>query len=136
MNTFQEIHAWMAGAGEHFEDVCEPVCQMFFRWIDDLRGYRGNELVCGFSARAGHVDIMLQPRAAVALPVVLGRPVFNLAGNGVESFGCELIAPGFWSLTPSVNLPELIHGFAVLYNVPQPAPWERVLAAAVEKAVR
>lgn len=139
MNTFDEVYDWMAGAAAEFDDPSEPVCQMFFRWVDDLDQYWGEELACGPSLRPGHIDVMFQRRAAIAVPLVTGSPAFLRSGleetvEGVDTFGAKLIASdargGIYSLTPSLNLPGVIHFFVVLYNVPQPAPWEqRVILA-------
>lgn len=34
-------------------------------------------------------------------------------------------APGIWCLSPSLNVPGLVHAFVVLYGVPDPAPFDK-----------
>jgi hypothetical protein len=128
LKTIAEVVEWQEGAAARFEDPAIPVCQLFFRWVEEPRGYRGDELVCGM--QLGQFGVWLGPEEAIALPVALGDCELDTIGC-VLKFGAVLITPGVWRLTPSFNAPGLIHAFVVLYGVPDPAPWERriILAA-------
>ena len=35
------------------------------------------------------------------------------------------LAPGVWDVLPSIVVPDQIHAFVTLVNVPDPAPWEK-----------
>ena len=128
MKTVAELREWRAGAEEEFGDASIPVCQLFFRWTFLRLAARG-ELVCGpIEGRPDHIGIVLDQDVEFALPVVLGPP--ELFVDGVEKFGLTQIVPGVWAVSPSLNLTGLVHAFLVLYDVPDPAPWEqRVILA-------
>jgi hypothetical protein len=53
-----------------------------------------------------------------------GQPELHADGS-VKIFGSRKIGPGTWVVTPSLNVPEMIHAFLVLCGVPEPAPWEQ-----------
>jgi hypothetical protein len=67
--------------------------------------------------------LWISPAHPIPIPIVLGREVTDDAGDLVK-FGSERVIPGVWALNPSLNVPGLIHAFVVLYDVPDPAPWE------------
>jgi hypothetical protein len=128
MKTFAEVSEWIAGAKEEMVlDLLgrEPITQCFFRWVGDISTYVGKELVCG---RAGR-DVVLQflPKSArLAVPLAIGEPQYGEDG-GVEIFGAEQLTAALWSLRPSLHVPGVIHTFVVLYQVPDPAPWQRMI---------
>lgn len=123
MKTFRAVSEWCAGAAEELGDPSAAVCQLFFRWQDDLRAVDGVDLVCGL--HEGSLTILLGPKfPALPIPVEVDGPRLDERG-GLACFGVEPIAPGVWALTPSLNAQGLIHAFVVLYEVPSPAPWER-----------
>jgi hypothetical protein len=132
MKTFEAVLEWMEGSAAAFLDPAMPVCQLFFRWVDDLAACRGDELICGL--QGNDVAIILHPlHAGIALPVQSGEAEFNEEHGSVEKFGAVKIAPGLWALAPSVNIPGVIHAFVVLYGVPEPAPWERLIVMPGER---
>jgi hypothetical protein len=53
------------------------------------------------------------------------RTVCSTCAQVLAAFGIIEIVPGLWHLTPSLNLPGVLHMFVVVYDVPSPAPWER-----------
>lgn len=117
-----DLEQWFAGACAEFSDPSEPICQLFFRWQDEIDAYAGEELVCG--AANGEFVLRLGPRFP-SIPLAI-EPEPRIGEDGaLQAFGAEEIAPGVWSLSPSLNVPEFIHGFVVFYDVPRPAPWAR-----------
>lgn len=129
MRTFSEVLAWCDGAAEAYGDPAAPVCQLFVRWCDDLERYvarlegaADGELACGLAG--GRPTLVLGPAFhLLPLPIQKGAP--ELEGGDLVMFGAKLITRGVWALAPSLNVPGLIHGFVILYDVPEPAPWER-----------
>lgn len=123
MKTCPEVAEWCDGAARAYGDPSVPVCQLFFRWQSDLKRISGQDLVCGI--HNGDVILGLGPAfPPLPLRVATGEPTFN-EHDELTAFGAEVIAPGVWALTPSLNAEGLIHGFVVLYGVPDPAPWEQ-----------
>lgn len=123
MKTFSEVTEWMRGADLEFGDPSLPICQLFFRWETDLRGYRGDELVAGIGAAGGVVAVIHPAIHRLPLPIEPDGP--RITEGELVAFGAERITAGVWALSPSLNAEQLIHGFVVLYGVPDPAPWER-----------
>jgi hypothetical protein len=123
VKTFGEVATWCAGASEEFDDPSVPVCQLFFRWQEDLATYGGDELACGILD--GEFVLVLGPGfPSLPMPVKAGQPqIRREPAVELEAYGAELVSPGVWSLAPSLNAEGLIHAFVVLYGVPDPAPW-------------
>lgn len=123
MRTMAEAMEWHHGAATAFGDPAEPVCQLFFRWQENLAQYNGGELACGM--HDGELTLLLGPVfPPLPMPVQAGAMrVKNV--DKLEAYGADRIGPGLWSLEPSLNAEGLIHGFVVLYDVPDPAPWEQ-----------
>jgi hypothetical protein len=121
MRKVTELLEWCAGAAAEFGDASAPVCQMFFRWEENLIGYREDELVCGVVD--GQFCIGLGPIGLVRVDIEARGPLVD--GDQLVAFGAESVTTGVWSLAPSLNIPGRIHGFVVLHGVPDPAPWER-----------
>lgn len=125
MNTFTQVQAWCAGAQEQFGDPSIPVCQLFVRWHEDVLSSSSEDLVVGWLDGEIVLILGLGPDIPfVPIRVQMGQAAFGEHGELV-AFGVERIAPGLWSMTPSLNLEGGIHAFVVLYGVPDPAPWER-----------
>lgn len=117
MKTHAEVGAWIRGAAGEFGDPSIPVCQLFFQYVDILTG-QPRQLTGYFSDGVLFLEI-----CGAAFPIrVVGEHAT------VEDVGCEYrgtrVIPGVWSLTPSLNIEGFVHGFVVLYDVPDPAPWE------------
>lgn len=123
MKRAAQLLEWIKGAAAEFGDASVPVCQMFLRWEQDLDAYEGEDLACG----------LIDGQLAIDLGPQLGQHPIEIETTGARvddqgrlaAFGVEPIAPSVWSLTPSLNMPPVVHGFIVLYGVPDPAPWER-----------
>jgi len=124
MKTFAEVAEWCAGAAEEFGDPSVPVCQLFFRWQENLEIPRGDdELVCGMAD--GELVLLLGPEFRPFLMTVeLGDMRLDEQG-GLQAFGAYLVTTGVWALRPSLNAEGAIHAFVVLHGVPDPAPWDR-----------
>jgi len=123
MKTVQELDAWRAGAAQQFGDPAIPVCQLFVRWAgEDFPRPRLLELFCSHR-RAGYYILRLgrEWQLRVPLRISSGRP--KMKAGELKTFGAERITHGMWALQPSLNLPGLLHGFVVLYEVPDPPPW-------------
>jgi hypothetical protein len=126
VKTLTEIQDWCAGAEEEFGDPATPVCQIFARFVSDLSRYHGDEIVCGMEK--GELVLWL-PQIPVPFSILTGKP--DISRNGeLMAFGAEMISLGVWALTPSLNMPGIIHAFVVLYDVPSPVPWERLIVLA------
>ena len=119
IRTFEHLTDWTFGATEIFGDPSEAICHLFFRWSQDPKHNPGGELVCGQSMDG--IGLWIHRNHVIPVPVITGEQ--RMVDGNLEAFGSEKIAPGVWALTPSLNIREL-HGFVVLYDVPDPAPWE------------
>jgi hypothetical protein len=126
LKTLTEVEQWCLGAAEEFGDPAIPVCQLLCRWEHNpaADGGQRSDLACGMYR--GRFCLTLNRIAPCFLTVVDGPPAFDAVGD-LRAFGAEQFAPGLWSLTPSLYLPGVLHAFVVLYDVPNPAPWERTL---------
>lgn len=127
IRTQSFLNVWLAGAAAQFGDPSEPICQLLVRWEGDLPAYTGDDLVAGMVD--GRIVLRLQlgdETVDLPLPIETGQSrSVQLYDDGPPfTFGAQLLASGVWTLDPSLNLPGLIHGFVVLYGVPDPAPWE------------
>jgi hypothetical protein len=125
LKTFTEVSDWCIGAAELFGDPAIPICQLFVRYVADVAGYRGEDLVCGGASLA----LWLAPELSVPFAISKTGPHQNALGELV-AFGAQRVVPGVWFLTTSLNIPNVIHAFVVLYDVPNPAPWEGIVIAA------
>jgi hypothetical protein len=125
MTTFDQVADWCAGAQEAYGDPSVPVCQLFFRWQHDLQNFDGrggdDTLVCGMVM--GEFVLVCAPSAPIPLPVRTGEP--EVTDEEVITYGAVRVLEGVWAIGPSLNVPGFIHGFVVVYGVPDPAPWER-----------
>ncbi len=126
LTRISQVLEWQRGAAIEFGDPSEPVCQLFFRWIERPHEFNGDELVCGITD--GRLFLGLPD--SILLPVVTGNPTWRdyvpaVDGGRIESFGLQRIAPGVWSLMPSLNMHGLLHAFVVLFGVPDSEPWDR-----------
>lgn len=124
MRTVAGLEAWLIGAKEEFGDPSVPVCQLFFRWHSNLEGYSADELACSV-INDELALVMCHGIEPELLPVRMGEP--DMTADECTCFGLQRITPRLWTLTPSFNAPGYLHAFIVLYDVPNPAPWERRL---------
>lgn len=126
MTSCAEVERWIVGAAQKYGDPSKPVCQLFFRWQDLQRGdLLGPDLACGFVD--GQVMLLCGPDIPpLPVTIVHGAPQVT-ARRQLLAYGATRIAPGVWSVAPSLNVAGVIHGFVVLYDVPDPAPWTRMV---------
>jgi hypothetical protein len=125
MKTFEEFAAWTRAVEEECGDAAAAVCQMFFHWSEHPEE---GELTCGPDPRGIVLTFKPPTEGRICLPLKTGEPIFQ--DGEVETFGAEQITAGVWALDPSVNIPMFVHGFVVLFGVPEPAPWENVVVIA------
>ena len=130
MRTFEEVRRWIVGAAEEFGDPAAPVGQLFFRWREDLDAFDGEDLACGM--RDGELVLYLGPVAEpLPLPVSVEGATYGRDGE-LLAFGLQRLTEGpreVWTMTPSLNIRGLIHGFVVLYDVPTSALERRIVVA-------
>lgn len=131
IRTFRTCADWMHGAAAAFGDPAHPICHLVFRWQLDVEAYLREaaldpepELAVGLYE--GQLALVL-PYEAIPLPLQAGPPA--IADAQILHYGAERIGPHVWCVSPSLNLPEVIHGFVTLYDVPDPPPWPAVAAA-------
>jgi hypothetical protein len=117
-----DVEVWRAGALLECGDPSDPVCQMFFHFQADLVRYDGEALACGYT-RDDLLVLLGATASPLPVPVRCGDPVIAPTGE-LDAFGLSPITGDVWALSPSLNLPGVLHGFVVLYGVPTPAPWE------------
>lgn len=123
MRTFSEVAEWCAGAADAFGDPSVPVCQLFFRYLTDLETCTGDALACAMIA--GELALIIGPSIfpPIALPIRTGEA--EVTDEEVITYGATRVTAGVWAIEPSLNMSGVIHGFVVVYGVPDPAPWER-----------
>lgn len=118
IDNSKDLAAWCAGAEEEFGDPSIPVCQLFLKWADPLILHRGIELAAGMIEG----DLFLQLDANLGpLQIPLDRYEFKRATKGV------------YAMTPSLNIPGILHGYVVLIDVPEQGalpPWESLVILA------
>lgn len=129
MKTFTEIEHWTTGAMLQFGDPAKPVGHAFFRYVgdvDDLR--REDDLV--FSAQGRDLKLLFGHGEIVHVQLS-GHEQSEFDGEQLAAFGAEPVTAGLWALTPSLNIPQQIHVFVTLYDVPTPAPWVKSIVELV-----
>jgi hypothetical protein len=125
MKTVDELLAWLTGGRLSLGDPSAACAQAFFRWQDPL-GVGDADLVCCLVE--GQLMLVAGAAAQLPVPIATGEP--QIGDEGVEAFGALRICPGVWALAPSLNVPGVMHYFVVLYDVPEPPPWERRIVLA------
>ena len=121
MKTVAELNAWIVGAAQQFGDPAIPVGQMFVRFQHTI-GHANTDLIATYEH--GLLLINLRVIFSEVLPLELNVDGPQFDDSGLTAFGIEKVSDGLWHLTPSLNLPDLVHAFVVVYDVPSPAPWE------------
>ena len=135
MKTTQELRQWLISAGEEFGDPSAALCQLYLRWREGGFAWDDDDLsFCASPHNRDAIALHLSKTSEMPflVPISPERAGFDKQEHLVV-FGLEKIAPTLWQLVPSLNLPGIVHAFVTLYDVPDPAPWERlvVLAGAV-----
>ncbi len=128
MRTQQELAEWCVGAIAKFGDPAEPVGQIFAHYqrlteVAALKAPPDDLLVCTFEANT--LSLHIDPECAIPLRVDMAGPVFD--GDRLQVFGIELISRGLWALKPSLYIPNTFHAFVVVYDAPDPAPWQKLI---------
>lgn len=123
MRTFEELAGWCAGAAEECGDPSRYCGQAFVRWVDDLPNTDLDERLA-FGFVEGELVLALGPQFE-PLPLTIKTGAPEIGEDGCITFGADPITAGVWGLTPSFNAVGIVHAFIVLYDVPNPAPWER-----------
>ena len=122
MKTFAELREWCQGAELEFGDPSEPVCQIFARFTQVRHD---KEITCASQPPS---ELLLHLVEKGPIVIRLSTTAFCLGlDDAVETFQAREISSGLWSLSPSLNLPGILHAFVILYDVPSPAPWERLI---------
>jgi hypothetical protein len=122
MKTIDEFQEWCAGARAELGDPSLATGIIFARYLPTLGACDGADIAATYE-ESSHLILYLVPDGVIRLAISIDGPEAN-AGQ-LLVFGVEAIAPGLWTLFPSVNLPDFVHAFVVLYDVPEPAPWDR-----------
>lgn len=122
LRTIDDLAHWCDVSFEAFGDASKPVAVCFARWTDNLEAYRGEDIAIGRNDPAAPEDYALRlgPGCYIAIRLQQKQAFVNAAGE-LEIFGANEVTDGVWSLTPSLNMPGLIHCFLVLYAVPETA---------------
>jgi hypothetical protein len=127
IQTVENLQRWIQGCAEDLGDPSAAVCSLVFRWMTLAPLSAPADLVCGMAE--GQFVISLDGDAVWPLPIVAGDPEIS-EHKEIINYGAECIAKacGVWILSPSLNIPGLIHGYVTLVGVPSPAPWEKKAA--------
>jgi hypothetical protein len=137
VKTIDEVERWIQGAAAECGDPSIPVCQLFARYVNGDHRPAGEELFdlfCFRNAIREPDEFTLWLGPDLVLPLFISRDGPQIANGELQSFGAEEVTRGVWTLRPSLNIPGLIHGFVMLYDVPSPAPWERLIILPGEAA--
>jgi hypothetical protein len=124
MTTVDELQRWCEGSELQFGSASAAICQLYFRWVDSLLDNRGTELVCGMLNREVHLHFA---DWTSPLPFPLLTDTVKL-----DAYCAHRVTKGIYSVMPSLNMPDILHAFITLYDVPEPAPWERRIVIAGE----
>lgn len=124
MKGVRELLDWCEGAEREFGDASVPIGLMFVRLGHE--GVGAELIDQDLTARADGVVLTLKLFGDdVDLPISNDGPCIE--DGSLVAFGIRQVQAGLWHLTPSLNLPGVLHAFVVLYDVPSPAPWERLI---------
>lgn len=122
MKLLSEINEWCEGAAAEFGDPAVPLCQIFCRFVPDqpvqhddaLAAWNGSELM-----------LALCPGRWLPVPIDPDGMQIDETSGSLAAFGIKQICPGFWTLSPSLNMPGFIHAYVHIFGVPAIAPWDR-----------
>lgn len=129
--TREELEEFLIAAEERFGDPAEAVCLLSLRWCE------GPVIAPDMVIRPHGPDVLLlelvDADGTQAFPLELSAdgPGFRRLIDGVMViFHPRKICAGVWTLNPSLNVTGQFHGFVVIHDVPDPAPWERLVVLA------
>jgi len=124
MRILSDVESWCTNAAIELGDPSLPVGQLFARFV--TRDERTDSSIRAMWSR-NKLLVELAHGEWIPLTIDADGPHANGDDGSLEAFGVEQICPGFWTLTPSLNVPGLIHVFVHLFDVPTPAPWESLI---------
>jgi len=129
MKTIQEVEQWRAEFGGLDDLLSDPICHLFVRYVEpDCRPKRVDDYFDLFCFREGNeIVLWLGAEPDLIIPIVISRGGPEIEDGRLMGFGVEAVTRGVWALNPSLNIPGVIHGFVTFYDVPVPAPWERLI---------
>jgi len=130
MKTIAEVEQWIDGATAQCGDPSIPVCQLLVRYVNgDMRVdfKKALELWCFRETICEPQEFTVWLGPDLIFPLFISRKGPEIENGDLQAFGAEEITRGVWALRPSLNIPGVIHGFVILYDVPHPAPWERLI---------
>lgn len=110
----------------HVDPKDEPLCNV--RPKDDDQGQPVWEVLIRAHDEQRGVFFFSFP----VQPVIEDEFEQNPDGS-MRLFGIRKIGPRTWKVIPSVNMPQIVHAFVVLCNVPEPPPWETAVAVWLKK---
>lgn len=123
MPTIADLKAFTAKAKEKFGDPCAPVCQLVFKWYNgNGMEYRGEDLIA--SIWGSTITLWLGHEFPLAIPVTLGPALYkDVESMTMVAWSIIKLGPGVWTFDPSFRIANQFHGFVILVDVPEPAPW-------------
>lgn len=126
MKYIADMESWILRATELFGDPANTVGQIFAKYVPaDPREF--SDIVAKWEPKESTLHVTI-PQGWLPLKISTTGPKGD--ETGLSAFGIEQVCPGFWTLTPSLNISGLIHAFVHIYDVPTIAPWEsRIILA-------
>lgn len=132
MKTLEEVNAWIQGAIAEFGDPALPVGQIFAQFVANPSPEQ-DLILAAWHEKKLHIDF---GGGWLPIPVDEAGPQIDEETGELTSFSIGKIMPGFWTITPSLNMPGIIHAFVHIYDVPDPAPWEAQIIVVSSMAMR
>lgn len=117
MKTVTELGHWLDGVEAQLGDPSAATGLLFARY-QALKA-PSDDVVIRFE------DGALRLEAEGEIPIAIDPDGYVMRGEQLIAFGIEKVCDGVWSLNPSLNIPDVLHVFVVIYDVPTPAPWEK-----------
>jgi hypothetical protein len=120
-----ELDCFLALAKRDRGDPSQPVfvlsvnCSKFPEPTDVTARFHGGNLLIEVGADC-----------PLPIPVDLDGPI--VIDGKLAAFHIRKMGHGAWALSPSLNMPGILHAFVVLHGAPDPAPWERTIFLATE----
>jgi hypothetical protein len=133
MKLVSDLQEWLMNAAERFGDPSIPVGQIFARFAyKDAR--ESEDIVVVWDGR--ELRIGVGEGDWLPIPVDVDGPVISEAGE-LECFGIREVCSGLWQITPSLNVPGVIHAFVIIYDAPIVPPWKSlIITPAMDAAQR
>lgn len=120
MNSNAILHVWPRFTPQPFDD---PRDELLWGWNPNANGgevvLRLGRYPIHFAARIGD-PVMEKATATASLIIIPGPP----PPPRMKAWGLTKLGDSVWAVAPSIHLPGAFHGYVVLCDVPNPAPWE------------